>query len=231
MAIELVNIGRIANDGTGDDLREAFAKINRSLEELDLRIDDKTEGVNVGTGAGKIFRRRNGYDLEFKTLVAGNGINLTNNETSIEIKLDDTIGGLAISTENGAFVNNPGDVLTITGGTGVTVTAREQNNSVTIDAANLLADDPTPALGATLNANNNDIINVDTIFANNIESLVYNYDIRELGSLFDNFDFGSIVVAANAPNFLDFIRTTIDVDMGTITSPSSATVDFGPIAV
>ena len=68
MAIELVNIGRIANDGTGDDLREAFSKINRSLEELDLRIDDKTEGANVGGGTGEIFRRRDGYDLQFKTI-------------------------------------------------------------------------------------------------------------------------------------------------------------------
>ena len=42
MAVQLVNIGRIANDGTGDDLREAFVKINQSLEDLDLRIDDKT---------------------------------------------------------------------------------------------------------------------------------------------------------------------------------------------
>ena len=39
MAVQLVNIGRIANDGTGDDLREAFIKINQSLEDLDLRID------------------------------------------------------------------------------------------------------------------------------------------------------------------------------------------------
>ena len=36
MAIQRVNIGTIANDGTGDDLREAFVKVN-NFTELDIR--------------------------------------------------------------------------------------------------------------------------------------------------------------------------------------------------
>ena len=31
MAIQSINIGSIANDGTGDDLREAFNKVNAKL--------------------------------------------------------------------------------------------------------------------------------------------------------------------------------------------------------
>ena len=42
MAINLINIGNIANDGTGDDLREAFVKVNNNFEELDLRDNEKT---------------------------------------------------------------------------------------------------------------------------------------------------------------------------------------------
>ena len=30
MAIQTINIGTIANDGTGDDLREAFVKVNNT---------------------------------------------------------------------------------------------------------------------------------------------------------------------------------------------------------
>ena len=80
MAVQLVNIGRIANDGTGDDLREAFVKINQSLEDLDLRIDDKTEGLNLGSGAG-VFKQRTGYNLEYKSLVGSSDIVITNNPT------------------------------------------------------------------------------------------------------------------------------------------------------
>ena len=34
MAIQTINIGNIANDGTGDDLREAFIKVNNNFTEL-----------------------------------------------------------------------------------------------------------------------------------------------------------------------------------------------------
>ena len=40
MAINLINIGNIANDGTGDDLREAFVKVNNNFEELDFQLPD-----------------------------------------------------------------------------------------------------------------------------------------------------------------------------------------------
>jgi len=36
MAIELVNVGLVANDGTGTPLRDAFIRVNRSLTDLDL---------------------------------------------------------------------------------------------------------------------------------------------------------------------------------------------------
>ena len=42
MAIQTVNIGTIANDGTGDDLREAFVKVNANFSELDTRQPEKT---------------------------------------------------------------------------------------------------------------------------------------------------------------------------------------------
>ena len=34
MALQLINIGSIADDGTGDDLRTAFQKINSNLSEI-----------------------------------------------------------------------------------------------------------------------------------------------------------------------------------------------------
>ena len=34
MANSIINIGTLANDGTGDDLREAFIKVNNNFSEL-----------------------------------------------------------------------------------------------------------------------------------------------------------------------------------------------------
>jgi len=47
MTIQNINIGNIANDGTGDDLREAFRKVNENFDELDLRQPESTTGAGV----------------------------------------------------------------------------------------------------------------------------------------------------------------------------------------
>lgn len=231
MAIELINIGRIANDGTGDDLREAFAKVNRSLEELDLRIDDKTEGLNVGSGIGKVFRRRDGYNLEFKSLLGSAGLNVINNETNVTLELDTSIVNLGLVGDNGSFTRTLGQNVTLRGGNGITTTANGVDNSVTIDVSGgLLENESLPALNADLAANNNSILNVNTLTATNIESLVYDIDIRELGNIYVDFDFGEVTTQANTTNFLDYIKINVDVDMGTITAPDSANIDIGTIA-
>ena len=41
MTVSTINIGNIANDGTGDDPREAFIKVNNNLE-LDARKPEQT---------------------------------------------------------------------------------------------------------------------------------------------------------------------------------------------
>lgn len=58
MAVQLIQIGNVANDGTGDDLREAFIKVNQNFEELDLRDDEQTTASNLGFGAYDIFKQK-----------------------------------------------------------------------------------------------------------------------------------------------------------------------------
>lgn len=65
MAIQLINVGNIANDGTGDDLREAFIKVNQNFEELDLRDDEQTTASNIGEVGEGVFAQRLNYDLQF----------------------------------------------------------------------------------------------------------------------------------------------------------------------
>jgi len=233
MAIELVNIGRLANDGTGDDLREAFTKINRSLEDLDLRIDDKTEGENVGSGTG-VFYRRDGYNLQFKSLTSTDGtIALVDNTTSVDVKLGAGVGNMPLVADTGTpFTLARNATLNIRGTGSVTTEANGTNNTITINGGSNLVDDPNPVLGAPLNAGNFNIFNVNDLTAQNIESLVYGVDVRTLASAYDSFDFGDIVVTdVDINNFVDYIRATQDIDLGTFTSPTAVSIDFGAIVL
>ena len=49
MAQQVINIGSVANDGTGDPLRDAFGKINENFTEL---YQDDAGDVNSVTGSG-----------------------------------------------------------------------------------------------------------------------------------------------------------------------------------
>ena len=72
MAVQLINIGNVANDGTGDDLREAFIKTNANFEELDLRDDEQTTVSNlgeVGEGLFGISFKMKGVSGKIKTTI------------------------------------------------------------------------------------------------------------------------------------------------------------------
>lgn len=85
MTIETINIGNYANDGTGDDLRTAFEKVNGNFTLLDNR--DVTAGTNLGTGE-QVFKQKTNTVFEFRSLVAGSNITLTTDGNTI------TIGGV-----------------------------------------------------------------------------------------------------------------------------------------
>ena len=73
MTIQNINIGNIANDGTGDDLREAFRKVNENFDELDLRQPESTTGSSLGTGV-EVFAGKVRDALTFKNLTAGSNV-------------------------------------------------------------------------------------------------------------------------------------------------------------
>lgn len=85
MAIQTINIGTYANDGTGDDLRAAFDKVNKNFQELGGTVSI-ANGANVGSGVG-IFKSRNLANLEFKSLVSSdNSITITDSTTTVDVK-------------------------------------------------------------------------------------------------------------------------------------------------
>jgi len=122
MAIELINIGQIANDGTGDDLREAFVKVNRNFEDLDLRDNEKTTVTNTGTGIG-IFDNIVNYDIRLKSLVAGDNmfIDATPNGDILIASDTNAFTEITLEVENGEKTYLQGQNIKIHGGIGIDV--------------------------------------------------------------------------------------------------------------
>lgn len=240
MAVELINVGQVANDGTGDDLREAFVKINQNFEELDLRDDEQTTASNLGETGEGIFAQRINYDLQFKRLVAGDNVSLSSTDKTIEIGADVGIKSLTIDADSGSVVqNNNASSIQIKGGVGIETSV--DGDSIVIDNISVtdLLSDPNPRLGATLDAQDNDIINVNTVSGVNVQSLVYGVDIRnidnavatletQVNELVIDFDFGEF--DQTVTSIFEWLVTSVDVDFGTIVTPDPRTVDLGLIS-
>ena len=252
MAVQLINIGNIANDGTGDDLREAMIKINSNFEELDLRDDEQTSGSNLGVDGESIFVRRNVYDLEFKKIHAGTNVTLTADASKIVIAADSGVSDLTITADTGNVVLDNSAALSIVGGTDITTSITGSVLTLAYNGITDLVSDTTPQLSADLDAQANNLLNVGTIattgvtgpvtgnvtgntvgthtgdVTGNVVGSVHGIDIRTLlGN--DATDFGNINPTVN--NLLEYIIFNTDFEMGSFTAPNAATLDLGAIAV
>lgn len=120
MAIQTINIGRYPNDGTGDDLRAAFEKVNSNFSFIQSN-SGVAGGVNLGTGTGLYVQRTNG-NLEFKSLTStDNSVLITNTTNTVNLQSvpriqnesNPTLGdnlelnGYNITSENGGDIRAP----------------------------------------------------------------------------------------------------------------------------
>ena len=217
MALQIINVGLIANDGTGDDLREAFIKVNQNFDDLDLRTESTTaQNAAVGAGYGT-YKEQVGSILYFRDLqpdplypgtmairVSDDGNTLYLRSAQATIRFTDGTNTLSSSVEQ---------VVTFTGTEGARITV--DNNSRTVSVDSQLVRETAPALSANLDADNNNIVNINQI--NNIS-------MDSLAELFE-FNFGNI--SNTRSNIIDWIVNSADIDFGTITSPATEIVDLG----
>lgn len=217
MAIQYVNVGQTDNDGTGDDLREAFIKVNDNFSELALLVTESTTVSNIGNGVG-LYAGSLEYDLQFKSLVQGNAVNITTSNTEVVISVDQIVNSLTLSGNTGEKVISGVDVLDIVGEE--SITTEIVDNTLTIRSSfNNLSDDLAPMLGNNLNANNFSIFNLNEINGSNLEGLH-----KVVGN---NFDFGTITFEAS--NIIDWITINTTVDMGSFTQPSFISINMGSL--
>lgn len=233
MTIETINVGNIANDGTGDDLREAFIKVNNNFLEVDNDINAlPITGENLGQSGEGVFAGKDLNTLQFKKILAGENTTITSNSTSVII---DSTGGLKnflVLTDSGHITVDGSGPFGIQGGS--IIETRSPGSTVFIDLKNtgIVAHDISPTLSNSLNADGNNIQNVESIHANTfngpLTGLVYGVDIRNINQYFNNnWDFGEIY--PEYTSIIEYIIGTINVDIGQIIAPSNFDIDLGLI--
>lgn len=123
MAINLINIGNIVNDGLGDDLRTAFQKVNSNFQDLEAGLT--VTASNLGTTGAEIFKEKNGLDLEFRRLVSGTNIMLDQTTDAVVVNNTLPYPVTRIETNSGNVTATPGNLgqLTLQGGRDIDVTA------------------------------------------------------------------------------------------------------------
>lgn len=225
MTVSTINIGTLANDGTGDDLREAFIKVNNNFAELDARAVENTTAANKlpddATTAG-VFAEKVNDNLLFKSLKAGPNVSLSSDNNQITITSSGIVS-ILLTTDSGSLTPINSQGLARFFGTGGTATSGA-GTDLTIDSR--LSRETSPSLGANLAGNGYNITGVGTLTANNYNGLVKLKDIDDLNSLV-GFNFGSI--SNPIANVLQWLESFNPVNMGTITAPATQDIDLGSI--
>lgn len=224
MAIQEINIGNLVNDGTGDDLRTAFRKVNENFTSLTNEL--AVTGQNLGAGAG-LFVEKQANILKFKSIASGTGITVTQNTNDITISKNQTNSFANIVTDNGnSLATLESDTLTLIGGSNVQVESSGKQITISADLVNAQLTGP-------LDLNGQSIIGTGSINITGgitATNFVGNYggasQASILNALFDN-DFGGI---DNDPqNAVQALYQISDFDFGTVLAPSQNEVDLGTI--
>jgi len=233
MTIQTINIGNIANDGTGDDLREAFAKVNSNFSELDtkLSIAEGSDGENLGIGEG-IFAQKSDNTLQFRSIVAGSNISLSGGGNSLTITGDAALKQLIVVSDSGSVVIPAGNqTIRIQGGNNTLTRVTSEDVFIDVQGDGLVELDTSPTLGGSLDANAFNITQANTIsatsFIGNVTGLVHGIDVRDLNTFLFGFDFGAVLPTASS--FSDWIVLNLDVDFGSLLTPNATEVDQGAL--
>lgn len=233
MTISRINVGNIANDGTGDDLRQAFVKVNNNFDELDQRVVPQNNAANLGSGTG-VFYTKEGSTLNFRSLVAGDNMSLTSDGTSITITNNGTI---TVRTDGSTLnLSGAGRQFGINGGQNIDTSLSGSNVTVAINATDLIFQDKNPSLGAALDANSFNINDVDTLnattinataFAGALTGTVNGVDISELDRIVSGADYG--LISDNIITSIELLFRATTIDYGSVVTPSDLVSDYGSI--
>ncbi len=162
MPIQYVNIGTNPNDGTGDDLRSAFLKVNDNFQFLASIGGETNVGANLGGGSGQVYAGKTNETLNFRSIAGDVSSGITVNQSGNVITISSTFSTPASITKlvsednNGVFLTtSPGAEFRFNGTGGVTTSLNA--NVLTIDGQFSLIQDTLPLLGGNLDLNGSNI--------------------------------------------------------------------------
>jgi len=159
MSIQYVYIGTNPNDGTGDDLRTAFLKVNDNFQLLATIGGETNIGANLGGAGGEVYAGKTNETLNFRTIAEGDGIGINQSGNVITIRntatTPPTLTKVFDDSGNYYEAQAPGGNIKILGSGAVST--QLTGNELIITGIFALFDDTTPTLGANLNLNGFDI--------------------------------------------------------------------------
>jgi hypothetical protein len=157
MAIQNINIGAYANDGTGDDLRSAFEKVNANIAELYSTVN----GANVGstppvvgveqgelwwsTVEGRMYVRYGGAWIDASPSDGFVTYDLTSESTTGGANLQ--LNGTDLSVDTIKFASGPNITVTRTDANTITLSSVSYTGNVT---GNLTGDSAGTHTGAVV---------------------------------------------------------------------------------
>lgn len=231
MAIQTINLGTYANDGTGDDLRTAFQKVNSNFTELGA--SDVRNGLNLGPEYVSLVTTSATSALGVSTLtfaersaapfaigdsivvtgVTPDGFNGTKTVTACTTSSVSFVGTTnGPQTVTGIVRTNIGHVFAQRNSSAElefkTLTSVDNSITFTVNAETLnlkvntnLLDDTTPTLGGDLNLNNY------TVYGGDVQTTIFGLDVRQTTSLLE------LLIASSS----------LDIDFGSFILPTGST--------
>ena len=141
MAIQNINVGNIANDGTGDDLREAFIKVNANFTDVDSRIATGVlSATNRGVTGEGIYYDNVNNTLQFKRIIPGANTQITANNDTLTISSTGGLTSILVLSDNGSVNVGGGNYLGIEGRQNINTAVSGQTVFVDVDPLAKLED-------------------------------------------------------------------------------------------
>lgn len=217
MALQTINLGTFANDGTGDDLRTAFQKVVNNFNHLRDLVEDAIIVENMGTGQG-LFKQKDVNVLEFYNIKNGSNIIVTldsdNNDVVVALRINSAVEFNDNAINNVGDIYNAGDIFLKTN--------KKLHGNVEGD------------LYGTVYPQVDDLIGYGHIVGPNSStpSRVDGIPVLDVTRPIVNFDFG-LVDPSQMPfkNTVQYLLFIIGMDFGTVVNPSNISVDGGPIII
>lgn len=122
--IQTINIGNLANDGLGDDLRTAFQKVNANFTSLQTAFN--ITGANAQEIGARVYKEQVDQVLTFRNIISGTKINVVEGENTIQINCTQPDAFVRINGNTGSIFASNNTAVTIQGGSNVNTVANGQ---------------------------------------------------------------------------------------------------------